>query len=682
MGQATPSSSDRYDAVASSLSPPSPLSQPGTPNPRKMHAKMVEADDVEATVLRTRPEDRPAERGGRTSLRATRPVGRGRLVSWLRRDLVRAHRLLRRTTTTGGRGSPYRLPWILVLGPSGAGKTSAIARAGLTFPDDVLRGGRQDEAGRTLGACVWLGDRAVLVDTAGTLVGPVAADDDGAGADRDASAGARLWSALLKRVRGERPILPLNAVILAVPLPWLAASTGERREAAAQVLRRRLETAYRVIGRRLPVYIWLTQADRLSGFTASFETLGGRERDQVWGFSLPLAAPGQEAAVLAEVPARLNGLVQRLNARLLDRLHQDPGMRQGAAIWAFPLQVAGLRGPLTDFMEALFRAAAWQEPLLPRGVHLVSGGSGGPVVDRLGPLLATRFGVASAAAPAPVAEVRPAGGGMPDPDPDRGWFLGRALGEAILGEAGLVSGPPGRRRARVWGNRLAWVIGVVVLGVGIALWGKSLLGNHALLERTQTVVETVRGQIHGLAISGVDDIDFAAILPPLDTLRTMPLGPEQGAAPSSWMLTLGLYQGRAVHAAAETAYAEALRRLLGPRLLLALERRLAVPGDPADDDRRLDMAAYLMLGDRRAFDGEVVWRWLERLAVREFPGNTAAVEDTRRRLLRHAAAFLALGPPVMGLQPALEARARIVLGPAIPALVIPKVWPEVRETRP
>lgn len=635
--------------------------QPGTPVPPA--PRPVGADDPEP-VLWVSPEDRPGSGPLSALARAPGPeppplpatvtVTRGRLLSWLRRDLGRVHRLLRRGTATGGRGSPYRLPWVLVMGPPRAGKTQAVARAGLTFPDDALRGGRQDDAGRTLGACLWLGDRAVMVDTAGALVAEPAVD-------ADAEGGARLWRALLQRMRDDRPVQPLNAVVLALPLPWLTASTHDRREAAARVLRQRLEAAYRVTGRRLPVYVWLTQIDRLVGFHATFETLGGREREQVWGFSLPLAAPGAEDTALAVVSARLDGLVQRLNARLLERLHQDPGMRQGAAIWAFPTQVAGLSGPLAHMMEALFRGAAWQERLLPRAVHLVSGGVGGPVVDRLGAVLARRFALEdpSAAAPAAAADLA----AYRVHDPDRGWFLGRALGTVILGEAGLVAGPPGRRRARVWRNRLAWVAGLVVLGIGAALWGKSLLGNHALLDRAEAVTDTVRGQVQGLAISGIDDTDFAAILPPLDTLRDMPLGLERGGDPASWMLTLGLYQGHVVHDAAETAYADALRRLLGPRLLLALERQLTAPGDPAGDERRLAMAAYLMFGDRRAFDGEVVWRWLEVLARRALPGATPGAEDARRRLLRHAAAWLALGPPPMSLTPALEEHARQALGP-------------------
>ncbi|WP_221238448.1 type VI secretion protein IcmF/TssM N-terminal domain-containing protein [Roseospira visakhapatnamensis] len=583
---------------------------------------------------------------------------RGRLVSWLRRDLARAHQLLRRSTTTGGRGSPYRLPWILVMGPPAAGKTRAVARAGLAYPDEDLRGGRQDAAGRTLGACVWLGDRAVLVDTGGALATDPAEAEDPDAPDRQARAGARLWRALVQRVRDERPALPLNAVILAVPLPWLAASTRERREAAARLLRQRLETVYQVTGQRLPIHVWLTQADRLAGFHASFETLGGQERDQVWGFSLPLAGPGREETALVAVPAGLDGLVRRLNARLLERLHQDPGMRQGAAIWAFPVQVASLRGPLSHMMEALFRGGGWQESLLPRSVHLVSGGVGGAAVDRLGPLLARRF---SLDAPSMEAGADPAVDRVHDPE--RGWFLARALGGVILGEAGLVAGSAGRRRTRVMRNRLAMLAGLLVMGLGVALWGKSLLGNHALLDRAEADATTLREQIHGLAISGVSDTDFAAILPPLDMLREMPLGPARGGGPSSWTLTLGLYQGHAVHEAAGTTYDRALLRLLGPRLLLALERQLAAPGDPADAGRRVAMTAYLMLGDRRAFDGEVVWRWLESLATRALPGASAEAEAKRRALLRHAAAFLALGPPPMVLTPALEDRARLILGP-------------------
>jgi type VI secretion system protein ImpL len=46
------------------------------------------------------------------------------------------------------------------------------------------------------------------------------------------------------------------------------------------------------LGVRFPVYVLFTKADLLAGFTEVFEGLPKEERDQVWGFTLPLPAVG------------------------------------------------------------------------------------------------------------------------------------------------------------------------------------------------------------------------------------------------------------------------------------------------------------------------------------------------------------------------------------------------------
>ena len=71
-------------------------------------------------------------------------------------------------------------------------------------------------------------------------------------------------------------------------------SSGERRRHR----RRRAPSARRLaeleqrLGLRLPVYLLLTKADLVAGFGEFFADLDEREREQVWGFTLP-ARPGR-----------------------------------------------------------------------------------------------------------------------------------------------------------------------------------------------------------------------------------------------------------------------------------------------------------------------------------------------------------------------------------------------------
>ncbi len=58
----------------------------------------------------------------------------------------------------------YNRPWYVIIGPPGAGKTTAILNSGLRFPfaDQNLKG-----VGGTRNLDFWFADEAVLVDTAG-----------------------------------------------------------------------------------------------------------------------------------------------------------------------------------------------------------------------------------------------------------------------------------------------------------------------------------------------------------------------------------------------------------------------------------------------------------------------------------------------------------------------------------
>src|SRR6185312_6258770 len=67
-----------------------------------------------------------------------------------------------------GRNFLYELPWYIIIGPPGAGKTTALVNSGLRFP---LAAGEEAQAvggiGGTRNCDWWFTDEAVLIDTAG-----------------------------------------------------------------------------------------------------------------------------------------------------------------------------------------------------------------------------------------------------------------------------------------------------------------------------------------------------------------------------------------------------------------------------------------------------------------------------------------------------------------------------------
>src|SRR5262249_5876891 len=69
----------------------------------------------------------------------------------------------------GGRDALYYLPWYAIIGPSGAGKTTALRHSGLRFPAsaDANRDVKVKGLGGTRNCDWWLTNEGVLLDTAG-----------------------------------------------------------------------------------------------------------------------------------------------------------------------------------------------------------------------------------------------------------------------------------------------------------------------------------------------------------------------------------------------------------------------------------------------------------------------------------------------------------------------------------
>ncbi|MGH7082606.1 MAG: type VI secretion system membrane subunit TssM, partial [Acetobacteraceae bacterium] len=112
-------------------------------------------------------------------------------VAAVKDKLSRALALLRKAE--GRRGYLYEQPWYVIIGPPGAGKTTALLNSGLKFPlaQDMGEGALGGVGGTRL--CEWwFTEEAVLIDTAGRYT----TQDSDAAVDR---AGWDSFLDLLKR---------------------------------------------------------------------------------------------------------------------------------------------------------------------------------------------------------------------------------------------------------------------------------------------------------------------------------------------------------------------------------------------------------------------------------------------------------------------------------------------------
>ncbi|MBK1842063.1 type VI secretion system membrane subunit TssM [Azospirillum sp. YIM B02556] len=529
----------------------------------------------------------------------------------------------------------YQLPWYLVIGAPGSGKTTALANTGLAAPlvPGTVTGPLAGLAG-TRNCDWWFTDRAVLIDTAGRYTTQ----------DSRRAVDGRVWSGLLDLLKEHRPRQPANGVLLTVSIPELTGWTDAERRNHAILIRQRLNELRVHLGLRLPVYLLLTKADLLDGFATFFDPLDREARSQVWGLTLPVD-DGPASSPLPAFRDLYAGLVRRLDERLLDRLHQEPDLRRRSDSFALPLRVAELEPALADIVDTVFGSEQGEETPRLRGLYLTSATQTGGALGLL----------------------------EPDAGASSTYFLDRLLPDIVFPEANLARVDRAVERAR---RRRAALSAVAALALGLAVggwWLVSARGNAALLARADAGAAAVEAALRPLdtpprALARVDDADPAAILPALDALRALPLAFDeaQGVAGQAWgrqdwaapALAGGLYQGARIAGPAREAYSRALRSQFLARIALRLEERLradwAVP-----DQLRQTLRVYRMVGGTAPMEAGALAGWLALDWQRTLPDP--ANEARRRALGDHLAALFAVGFAPVPPDEALLARVEEVL---------------------
>jgi type VI secretion system protein ImpL len=504
-----------------------------------------------------------------------------------------------------GESSLYDLPWYVIIGAPGSGKTTALINSGLHFPleqrtgRNALRG-----IGGTRNCDWWFTDEAVLLDTAGRYTTQ----------DSDASADSSSWReflALLRKYRGRRPI---NGVILAISAQDLMASAPGSPDPHAEAARRRLNELNAELRVQLPVYVLVTKCDLVAGFTDYFEDLSQDERAQVWGVTFPIEQTTSGAAVGA-LPAEFDALMRRLNERVYARVEQTRDVQRRRRIFGFPQQIAALREQLTHYVGEVFASTRFDQQVLLRGVYFTSGTQEGTPIDRLLGAMGRRLGAPDVAAPAP-------GRG-------KSYFIERLLKDVMFAESGLA-GVNRRVEMRLAAAQLgAYAAVIVVTVLALVLWSVSFTRNRNYVKAVAADVAT----LSTLPPAPMGSVDSA--LPRLDRIRAVMESADRFPDGAPWSMRWGLFQGPGLTDAARQAYARELRGALLSQVAERFRQRL---NDYAAEPERLYpyLKAYLMLGDPAHLDK----KQLEYLADLEWQAAYAGDPDRAASVSRHFTSLL------------------------------------------
>ncbi|MEM8711276.1 MAG: type VI secretion protein IcmF/TssM N-terminal domain-containing protein [Planctomycetota bacterium] len=275
----------------------------------------------------------------------------------------------------------YNMAFYMLIGEPQSGKTTTLQKSGLNFPIgvDKIKG-----IGGTRNLDWWFTDEAVILDTAGRLTFQEEGETD-----------AEEWGEFLELLRRYRPRCPINGVIVTIPVTALKEDANER-ERKAQVIRAALVEIERNLEVQFPVYVLVTKADNVGGFSDFFSNMSAMEQTQLLGWSRPneslrRAFDGDEASAgFDDIVARM----RRWRIFLMDQMVDDNSQSERDGMYSFPEEFALLKGPLIHYLESIFPESRLLDPLFFRGFYITSGiQKGVPVLDACARVLGgTKFG--------------------------------------------------------------------------------------------------------------------------------------------------------------------------------------------------------------------------------------------------------------------------------------------------
>ena len=255
----------------------------------------------------------------------------------------------------------YRIPWILLLGQAGAGKSTLLADLG------AVPAGNGTVPAESPPCRWWFFNQGLVLDLAGNLL-----------RDQETS---RLrptaWREVLRLLQRYRPRRPLDGVLLVIPADALTdsqTSTPEARRDHARQLYQRLRELQNTLGLRLPLYVLISQCDRLPGFTALAGELPTPLASSLLGWSNPANLDAAyNSAWIDTAFAALNQDVFQLQADVMAAKTQ---LADADSLLLLPTRLAELREPLRTYLDELFQPSAYHEAFFLRGLYFTGAGPG------------------------------------------------------------------------------------------------------------------------------------------------------------------------------------------------------------------------------------------------------------------------------------------------------------------
>lgn len=359
----------------------------------------------------------------------------------------------------------YSLPWYLVVGEPGSGKTEAIRHSDVKFPKGLQN--KLQGTGGTVNMHWWFTFHAVLLDTAGRLLFDSSSE----------------WPDFLKLLKTARPHAPVNGMLLFIPADRLIKDSDTELEKKAEQIASQMVQVQRALGVRFPVFVIISKADLINGFREFFESINDPGlQHQMMGWSNPESIDAPYRGELIDDHFRT--LTDRLRRRRLGLMMDpqvsiDPDGRpidRLDSLFAFPEAVTRLAPRLRKYLDEVFTGDWSNKPPMLRGIYFTSSMREGAELDSD---LASALGVPVDALP----------GGRSWRKKDKAYFLRDVFMEKVFRERGLVTPSSNAKRSHAMRRGLVYAASLLtaIVLVGFTAWAaldyQRRVGSHAALWR-------------------------------------------------------------------------------------------------------------------------------------------------------------------------------------------------------
>lgn len=250
----------------------------------------------------------------------------------------------------------YTLPWYMLIGEPQSGKSTTLKFSGMKFPVGMesISGG-----GGTRNCDWWFTEHAVILDTAGRLT-----------FQEENATDAAEWQHFLNLLAKHRPYCPINGVLLVIPATSLLGDDAATRQLKARNISEKLLNIQRTLAIQFPVFVLVTKADTIYGFTEFFNKLNVDQQREMFGWSSPTLESGFNLNTFDQSFGQLIGRVDQIRRRNLSRTHYSDDANK---TFIFPEEFTALYQPLREYMSIIFEDSVYRAPMFFRGYYFTSG---------------------------------------------------------------------------------------------------------------------------------------------------------------------------------------------------------------------------------------------------------------------------------------------------------------------